>query len=86
MQCFGPRFGNYTDDIGKVEPNIWNSTGSFDEARHARLMRAQARALMPLFPAPPEHAQKPPAYVRPGEMPEPATNAYYFSDLLKELA
>jgi hypothetical protein len=60
--------------------------GSFDEARHIRIAKAQTRALLPLFPVPVEHAQKPPAYVRPGDMPEPTTNAYYFSDLLKELA
>jgi hypothetical protein len=80
------RFGNHTDDCGNVEPNIWNSFGSFDKARHMRIAKAQVRALLPLFPVPVEHAQKPPAYVRPGEMPEPATSAYYFSDLLKELA
>jgi hypothetical protein len=80
------RFGNHTDDVGNVEPNIWNSFGSFDKARHMRIAKAQVRALLPLFPVPVEHAQRPPAYVRPGEMPEPATSAYYFSDLLKELA
>jgi hypothetical protein len=80
------RFGGFTDDCGNVEPNIWNSTGSFDKARHMRIAKAQVRALLPLFPVPVEHAQRPPAYVRPGDMPEPATSAYYFSDLLKELA
>jgi hypothetical protein len=39
-----------------------------------------------LFPVDPAHAQKPPDYVHPGEMPEPATRAYYFHELLKELS
>src|ERR1700738_2953734 len=37
------------DDLGKVEPNIWNSIGSFNAARHKRIAQAQAFALAPLF-------------------------------------
>jgi hypothetical protein len=80
------KFGYHVDDVGNVEPNIWNAMGSFNKERHARIARAQAFALAPLFPAAAAHAQKPPAYVRPGEMPEPATRAYYFDELLQELA
>jgi hypothetical protein len=83
VRSFG---GRYVDDVGNVEPNIWNSYGSFDAARHKRLATAQAFALAPLFDNPGDRLQKPPAYVRPGEMPEPATRSYTFSELLKELA
>jgi hypothetical protein len=80
------RFGHHVDDVGNVEPNIWNSYGSFDAARHKRLATAQTFALASLFDNPGDRLQKPPAYVRPGEMPEPATRSYSFSELLKELA
>jgi len=80
------RFGRHVDDVGDTEPNIWNAHGSFDQARHARIAAAQSKALEPLFPADAQHAQKPPAYVRPGEMPEPATRSYYLHELLQELA
>ena len=33
-----------------------------------------------------DHLQKPPAYVRPGTMPEPETRHYSFDELLKALA
>jgi hypothetical protein len=70
--------GYATDDVGNVEPNIWNSYGSFDAARHKRIATAQAFALAPLFdsrytPDTANHRQTPPAYVRPGDMPEPET-------------
>jgi hypothetical protein len=85
------RFGAYVDDVGNVEPNIWNAYGSFDAARHARIAHAQAFALAPLFGTndavhTAAGTQKPPAYVRPGEMPEPATRHYSFDELLKALA
>ena len=80
------RFGHHVDDVGNVEPNIWNSYGSFDAARHKRIATAQAFALAPLLENPGDRLQIPPAYVRPGEMPEPATRSYYFHELLKELA
>jgi len=85
------RFGAYVDDVGNVEPNIYNAYGSFDAARHKRIATAQAFALAPLFdsrytPDVANHLQKPPAYVRPGEMPEPATRHYSFDELLKALA
>ena len=78
--------GRYVDDVGNVEPNIWNSYGSFDKARHKRIATAQAFALAPLLDNPGDRLQKPPAYVRPGEMPEPATRHYSFGALLKALA
>lgn len=68
---------------GPLEENIWNATGSFDKARHARIARAQAKALASLFPVDPACAQRPPAYVRPGEMPKPETFCYRFEDILK---
>ena len=71
-----------------IEPDIWNPYGSFDKARHKRIATAQAKALEPLFAweaRDAAHRQKPPAYVRPGEMPEPATRHYSFHELLKEL-
>lgn len=64
---------------GREEPNIWNATGSFDEARHNRLKRAQHRVLEKLFPVDPSCAQQPPAYVRPGEMPDNAGREFCYS-------
>lgn len=73
----------FVDDCGAVEPNIWNAHGSFDKGRHARIARAQNKALAPLFPVPASHAHQPPAYARPNEFPEPPTRAYYFTELLE---
>jgi hypothetical protein len=80
------RFGYRVDDVGNVEPNIWNSYGSFDQARHKRIATAQAFALAPLFDNPGDRLQSPPAYVRPGEMPEPETRPYSFTELLASLS
>jgi len=80
------RFGHHVDDVGNVEPNIWNSYGSFDQARHKRIAMAQAFALAPLFDNPGDRLQSPPAYVRPGEMPEPETRPYSFTELLASLS
>lgn len=81
------RFANRVYDEGNVEANIWNPTGAFDKARRARIGQAQAFRLAELFETrDAAHSQKPPAYVRPGEMPEPETRAYSFTELLKELA
>jgi hypothetical protein len=80
------QFGSRVFDEGNVEPNIWNSTGSFNKERHARIARAQAKALAPLFLVDAAHTKRPPDYVRAGEMPAPATRAYYFHELLQELA
>ncbi len=79
------RFGRHVDDVGDTEPNIWNAHGSFDKARHKRIALGQAFALAPLFENPGDRLQKPPAYVRLGEMPEPAIRSYYFHELVKEL-
>jgi hypothetical protein len=81
------RFGAHVDDVGDTEPNIWNSYGSFDKARHARIAKAQFLYLAELFQTrDAAHSQKPPAYIRPGDMPEPETRHYSFSELLKALA
>lgn len=80
------RFGAHVDNVGNIEPKIWNAYGSFDAARHKRIATAQAFALAPLFENPGDRLQQPPAYVRPGEMPEPETRHYSFSELLKALA
>jgi hypothetical protein len=81
------RVFNHVHDVGYVEPNIWNAMGSFDAARHKRIAKAQFLYLTELFQTRDAvYSQKPPAYVRPGEMPEPETRHYSFSELLKELA
>jgi hypothetical protein len=80
------RWRGYVDDVGSIEPNIWNAYGSFDAARHKRIAKAQAFALAPLFEAGTRVTQPPPLFVRPGEMPEPATRHYSFDELLKALA
>lgn len=69
---------------GREEPNIWNAMGSFDKARHVRIALAQKRVLAPLFPVDASCAVQPPAYVRPGEMPDNAGRefCYSLSDLL----
>lgn len=75
-------FGRYD----RIETNIWSATGCFDQARHDRLAKAQAKVLRTLFPVPPEHAEPPPAYVRPMEFPDPheaGTFCYYLDDVLK---
>jgi hypothetical protein len=54
----------------KEEENIWSASGSFDQARHDRIARAQDRVLTKLFPVPAANAFAPPLFVRPGEMPK----------------
>jgi hypothetical protein len=76
------RWGTY----GKVEPDIWYATGSFDQARHDRIGRAQTKVLARLFPVDAEHAHRPPAFVRPGELPRPEDNGtfcYSLSELIQ---
>lgn len=68
-------FGGY----GKEEVNIWNAYGSFDEERFERLRLAQKRALSKLFPVDPACAHQPPAFVRPGEMPDNAGREFCYS-------
>lgn len=78
-------FGSYPSH----ENDIWNATGSFDGARHARIAKAQAKVLRTLFPVDGNHAFPPPAYVRPGDMPRPeeaGTFCYSLSDLLNKIA
>jgi hypothetical protein len=80
------RWRSYIDDVDNVEPNIWNAYGSFDAARHKRIATAQAFALAPLFEPGTLITQRPPLFVRPGEMPEPEIRHYSFSELIKALA
>jgi hypothetical protein len=78
--------GNFRIGYDNVEPNIWSATGSFDQARHDRIAAAQAKVLKTLFPVPPEHAEPPPAFVRPMDFPDPresGTFCYYIEDVLK---
>jgi hypothetical protein len=78
-------FGGY----GRVEPNIWYASGSFDKARHERIAKAQAKILKQLFPVPAEHAEKPPAYVRPDTLVRPEDNGtfcYSLADLMQKVA
>lgn len=69
---------------GREEPDIWHASGSFDAARHLRIKRAQEKVLKTLFPVDAACAQQPPAYVRPGEMPDNAGHEFCYSigDLL----
>lgn len=75
--------GSWRDDY-RIEPNIWNAMGSFDKARHARIAKAQVKVLATLFPVDPSCAHQPPAFVRPGEMPDNAGRefCYNIGDLL----
>lgn len=66
-------------EYGKVEENIWNAYGSFDKARHMRIGAAQTVRLAKLFPVPPEYKKDPPAFVRPGQMPENAGREFCYS-------
>lgn len=68
-------FGGY----GKIEEDIWNATGSFDRKRLLRIGAAQTVKLDKLFPVPAEHRKDPPAYVRPGQMPENAGREFCYS-------
>lgn len=70
--------GRFQEDY-RIEKDIWNATGSFDKARHARLAKAQAKVLATLFPVDPACAQRPPAYVRPGEMPDNSGREFCYS-------
>lgn len=77
--------GNFRTGYDNVEPDIWSATGSFDQERHDRIAKAQAKVLAKLFPAG-AHDEAPPAYVRPMEFPRPEDNGtfcYYLADILK---
>lgn len=69
---------------GREEPDIWHASGSFDEARHDRIKKAQEKILRTLFPAGATCAQQPPLFVRPGEMPDNVGRDFCYSigDLL----
>lgn len=71
-------FGRFRDDYG-IEPNIWNASGSFDKARHDRIGKAQAKILASLFPVDPACSQQPPAFVRPGQMPDNSGREFCYS-------
>lgn len=82
------RIGGNEASYGATEPDIWNASGCFDERRHDRIAKAQAKVLASLFPVDPEHAHQPPAFVRPGEFPSPREwyethGVYFVRDLLK---
>lgn len=81
----GNEFGRYD----AIETNIWNAYGAFDKIRLGRLALRQAFVLAELFPAPADHAQRPPAYVRPMDYIRPEDNntfCYSLDDLLKKHA
>ncbi len=78
-------FGSY----GKEEPDIWNAFGSFDQKRHQRIAKAQAKVLKTLFPVDPAHQEQPPAYVRPGDLPRPENDGsfcYSLGELLQKIS
>lgn len=77
----GGSWGKY----GKVEEDIWNAMGSFDEARHERIVRAQRAKLSTLFPVDEAHAHAPPLFVRPGQFPD-IKRPYYVKELLASTA
>jgi hypothetical protein len=72
------RFGAHVDDVGSVEPNIWNSYGSFDEARHKRIATAQAFALPRCSTTPATACRSPPPTFAPvicrSRRPNPTTS------------
>lgn len=70
--------GAFQEDC-TIETNIWNATGCFDPPRHARIAKAQAKVLAKLFPVDPACAQQPPAFVRPGEMPDNSGRQFCYS-------
>ena len=80
------RFGSFKDDY-RIEPDIWKAYGSFDKERYQRIAKAQSKVLATLFPVDPTCAQQPPAYVRPGQMPENAGREFCYSitDLMNHL-
>jgi hypothetical protein len=84
--CFPTR--REAAEFGVSHNEILNATGYFDDRRRRSLKRQQEALFRRLV----ENAgmfgglQRPPAYVRPGEMPEPEVRGYYFEELLKALA
>lgn len=71
------------------EPNIWNSSGSYDQTRQKRIAQAQKKVLRTLFPAPAGNAIPPPAYVRPGDMQRPEASGsfcYSLAELMEKIA
>jgi len=77
-------FGEYQKD----EHDIWNASGSFDKKRHRRIARAQAKVLGRLFPVAADHAEKPPAFVRPGDClrtEEAGTFSYSLAELMRKV-
>lgn len=77
------RFGSY----GRDEPNLWHAAGSFDQARHDRIARAQNKVLCTLFPVDTAHVGNPPAFVRPNDMMAAADAPFHYSldDLLRSV-
>lgn len=64
---------------------LFNPYGSFDQTRRLALGKQQRTAMRKMLAqATGDRAIPPPAYVRPGEMPEVENRPYYFSDLLEE--
>lgn len=87
LSTYWVRWNDRMQDLYQLEKDIWNPSGSFDQARHARIAKEQKRILSTLFPVPAANAHQPPAYVRPGQMPENAGREFCYSvnDLLNHL-
>lgn len=64
---------------------LFKPSGYFDEARHLSLGKQQRAAMNAMLAkAEGDRAIPPPAFIRPGDMPEVEARPYYFADLLKE--
>jgi hypothetical protein len=59
------RKGHTGGGYGRIENNIWETSGMFDSHRDGRIARAQRNVLSKLFP--PSNGCQPPRFVRPGE-------------------
>ncbi|WP_166297154.1 hypothetical protein [Bradyrhizobium sp. 2S1] len=81
-------WGSMRRENYRIEPDIWNAHGSFDKARSERIGKTQEGLLSTLFPAPAANAHQPPAFVRPGQMPENGGREFCYSvtELLDRLS
>jgi hypothetical protein len=71
-----------------VHRDILDATGFFDDRRRKQLATAQNELFKPLIDTAQVlgRAQQPPAYVRPGEIPDPPEVVSSFEDMLKALS
>jgi hypothetical protein len=67
---------------------FFDATGFFDDRRRKQLARAQDKLFRDLVDRAESlgRAQQPPAYVRPGEIPQPPEAVFSFEAMLKALS